>query len=50
MALGREDFSVTRTNGGAEVFGLAGFFRNDDLISGNGSFGILLRMRCKNIK
>ena len=25
MALGREDIPVTRTNGGADVFGLAGF-------------------------
>jgi hypothetical protein len=31
MALGRENFSVTRTDGGADVFGLAGFFRDDDL-------------------
>jgi hypothetical protein len=39
MALGRENVSVTRTNGGADVFGLAGFLRDDDLISHNGSFG-----------
>ena len=38
MALGREDFSVTRTDGGADVFSLAGFFRDDDLIGHNGSF------------
>src|ERR1700722_11439755 len=37
MALGREDFSVTRTDGDADVFGLAGFFRDDDLISHDGS-------------
>src|ERR1035437_5385199 len=36
MALGRKDFSVARTNGGADVFGLAGFLRDDDLISHNG--------------
>jgi hypothetical protein len=37
MALGREDFSVTRTDGRADVFSLAGFFRDDDLIGHNGS-------------
>src|ERR1019366_2625742 len=36
MALGRKDFSVARTNGGADVFRLAGFFRDDDLVSHNG--------------
>ena len=36
MALRREDFSVTRTDGDADVFGLAGFFRDDDLISHDG--------------
>ena len=39
MALGREDVSVARTHGGADVFGLAGFLRDDDLVSHNGSFG-----------
>ncbi len=39
MTLGREeDFSVTRTDAGADVFRLAGFFRDDDLIGHNGSF------------
>jgi hypothetical protein len=38
MTLGRKDVSVTRTDGGADVFGLAGFFRDDDLIGHNGSF------------
>jgi hypothetical protein len=38
MTLGRKDFSVTRTNGGADVFGLAGFLRDDDLIGHKGSF------------
>jgi hypothetical protein len=38
MALGCEDFSVTRTDGGADVLCLAGFFRDDDLIGHNGSF------------
>ena len=38
MTLGREDFSVTTTNRGADVFGLAGFFSDDDLIGHNGSF------------
>jgi hypothetical protein len=32
MPLGRKDFSVTRTHGGADVFGLAGFLRDDDLV------------------
>jgi hypothetical protein len=36
MAFGRENVSVARTNGGADVFGLAGFFRDDDLIGHNG--------------
>src|ERR1700704_206439 len=35
MSLGRKDFSETRTDGGADVFGLAGFFRDDDLIGHN---------------
>ena len=35
MALGREDVSVTRTDGGTDVFGLAGFLRDDDLIGHN---------------
>src|ERR1035441_4158330 len=38
MALGREDVSVARTHSGADVFGLAGFLRDDDLVSHNGSF------------
>ena len=32
MAFSREDFSVASTDGGADVFCLAGFFRDDDLI------------------
>jgi hypothetical protein len=36
MTLGRKDFSVTSTDGGADVFGLARFFRDDDLISHDG--------------
>src|SRR5664280_1414103 len=36
MALGRENVSVARTHGGADVFGLAGFLRDDDLVSHNG--------------
>jgi hypothetical protein len=35
MSLGRKDFSETRADGGADVFGLAGFFRDDDLIGHN---------------
>src|SRR5205807_601677 len=38
MPLGRENVPVTRTNGGADVFRLAGFLRDDDLISHAGSF------------
>jgi hypothetical protein len=36
VALSRQDFSVTSTDGGADVFGLAGFLRDDDLISHDG--------------
>ena len=32
MALGREDNSVARTDGSADVFCLTGFLRDDDLI------------------
>jgi hypothetical protein len=39
MALGRKDFSVAGTYGGADVLGLAGLLRDDDLVSHNGSFG-----------
>src|SRR4029079_9462410 len=38
MTLGGKDFSVAGTDGGAYVFGLAGFLRDDDLIGHNGSF------------
>jgi hypothetical protein len=38
MTLGRKDVSVSRTDGGADVLCLAGFFRDDDLISHNGAF------------
>jgi putative tryptophan/tyrosine transport system substrate-binding protein len=38
MTFGRKDFSVTRTDGGTDVFRLAGFLRDDDLIGHNGSF------------
>jgi hypothetical protein len=36
MPLGRKDVSVARTNGGANVFGLAGFLGDDDLIGHDG--------------
>jgi hypothetical protein len=50
MTLSRKDFSVTSTHGGADVFGLAGFLRDDDLIGHNGSFGIIdSRLRDENI-
>ena len=32
MALGREDVSVARTDGGADIFRLAGLLGDDDLI------------------
>ncbi len=32
MTLGREDYAVARTNGGADVIRLTGFLRDDDLI------------------
>jgi hypothetical protein len=38
MTLGRKDFSVSRTDGGANVFRLTGLLRDDDLISHDGSF------------
>ena len=38
MALGRENVSVARTDGGTDVFCLAGFLRDDDLIGHDGSF------------
>jgi len=38
MALGGKDFSVTRTDGGADIFRLAGFLRDHDLIGHNASF------------
>ena len=33
MALGREDISVARTDGSADVFCLTGFLSDDDLFS-----------------
>jgi hypothetical protein len=39
MTLGRENFSVMRTDCSADVFRLAGFLRDNDLIGHNGSFG-----------
>jgi hypothetical protein len=38
MTLGWKDFSVPRTDGDADVFGLAGFLRDDNLIGHIGSF------------
>jgi hypothetical protein len=38
MTLGRKDVSVPRTHGGTDVFRLAGFLRDYDLIGHNGSF------------
>ena len=39
MALGWENVSITRTNGGADIFGLAGFLCDDDLICHDGPLG-----------
>jgi hypothetical protein len=39
MTLGREDVSVTRPDSGAHVFGLAGLFRDDDLINHDKGLG-----------
>ena len=39
MTLGRENVSVMRTHGGANVYRLAGFLSDDNLIGHNGSFG-----------
>ena len=39
MALCRKNITVTRTNCGANVFGLAGFLRDDDLICHDGPLG-----------
>src|SRR5215472_14015853 len=36
MALGRKDVTVTRTNGGADIFRLAGLFGDDNLICHHG--------------
>src|SRR5829696_1441750 len=39
MTLGRKDFTVTRADGGAHVFRLAGFLRDNDLIGHDGVRG-----------
>jgi hypothetical protein len=39
MTLSRRDYAIEGTNSGANVIRLAGFLRDDDLISHNGSFG-----------
>ena len=39
MALSWKNITVARTNCGADVFGLAGFLRDDDLICHDGPFG-----------
>ena len=39
MALCRKNITITRTNCGANVFGLAGFLRDDDLISHDDPLG-----------
>jgi len=44
MSLGRQNDSVARTHGSTDVFGLAGFLRDDDLIGHSGSFGKMIRL------
>ena len=39
MALSWKNIAVARTNCGADVFGLAGFLRDDDLICHDGPLG-----------
>ena len=39
MALSWKNIAVARTNCGADVFGLTGFLRNDDLICHDGPLG-----------
>jgi hypothetical protein len=39
MALSWKNVAVARTNCGADVFGLAGFLRDDDLICHDGPLG-----------
>ena len=39
MAFRWKNITVTRTNCGADVFGLAGFLRDDDLICHDGPVG-----------
>src|SRR5262244_3457125 len=39
MSLGRKDVTVTRTNGGADIFRLAVLFGDDNLIRHQGPFG-----------
>lgn len=39
MALSWENIAVARTNGGTDVFSLAGFLRDDDLICHDGPIG-----------
>ncbi len=36
MALSWKNIAVARTNGGTDVFGLAGFLRDDDLVCHDG--------------
>ena len=39
MTFGRKDVPITRTDGGANVFGLVEFLRDDDLVSHDGLVG-----------
>jgi hypothetical protein len=45
MTLCRKDFPIARTDGGANVFGLAEFLRDDDLVGHDGLVSIRLRAK-----
>jgi hypothetical protein len=46
MALSWKNIAVARTNCGADVFGLAGFLRDDDLICHDGPLGRMYLTVC----
>jgi hypothetical protein len=46
MALSWKNITVARTNCGADVFGLAGFLRDDDLICHDGPLGRMYSTAC----
>ena len=46
MALSWKNIAVARTNCGADVLGLAGFLRDDDLICHDGPLGRMYSRAC----